>query len=103
MAREKETDIQIKFTVDEEQKRRLDLLAKQRELSVPQYAKLTALGVRIKPAPIINILEDDSETKELLKEILQHLKVNDDGSETLFISSKFEPELIIRAKKYLQK
>ena len=103
MAKGKENEIQVKFTVDEEQKHRLDLLAKQREVSVPQFAKLTALGVRMTPAPVINISEGNSEEKELLEGILQTFEVHEDGKETVFVSSSFNPELISKIRKYLKK
>ncbi|EJQ42762.1 hypothetical protein IEQ_05141 [Bacillus cereus BAG6X1-2] len=61
-------DIQIKFTVDEEQKKRLDILAKSRELTVPQFAKLSSLGVKITAAPIIH-LGHASETEKVKKEL----------------------------------
>lgn len=51
---DKEKTIQVKFTVDEEQYKRLEILAKMRDMSIPQFCKLTSLGVKIKPAqPII--------------------------------------------------
>ncbi|WP_249712364.1 hypothetical protein [Bacillus cereus] len=51
---DKEKTIQVKFTVNEEQYEKLEMLAKMRELSVPQFCKLTSLQVKIQPArPII--------------------------------------------------
>ena len=38
---------QVKFYVDDDEKRRLEVLAKLRHLSVPTYVKLTALGVKV--------------------------------------------------------
>ncbi len=38
---------QVKFYVTEDEKRRLEVLAKLRFMSVPTYAKVTALGVKI--------------------------------------------------------
>lgn len=38
---------QVKFYVNEDEKKRLDTLANLRFMSVPAYAKLTALGVKI--------------------------------------------------------
>ncbi|WP_451541582.1 hypothetical protein [Streptomyces sp. NPDC003631] len=102
MAKSKKDDIQIKFVVDEEQKNRLDILAKQRELSVPQFAKLTALGVRITPSPVIKVSEDNSEEKELLEAILEHFEVQEDGKEVVYISSSFHKDLINKIKNYLK-
>lgn len=51
---DKEKTIQVKFTVTEEQYKRLEMLAKMRDISVPQFCKLISLGVKIRPAqPII--------------------------------------------------
>ncbi|WP_255261497.1 hypothetical protein [Bacillus pseudomycoides] len=51
---DKEKTIQVKFTVNEEQYKKLEILAKMRELSVPQFCKLTSLQVKMQPArPII--------------------------------------------------
>ncbi len=104
LTRKKDKEIQIKFTVNEEQKRRLDAFAKQRELSVPQFAKLTALGVRMTPAPVVF-----SEEKELLEEILQEFVVlkDDDGKpkDTILITSSIERQkkLLTKIKTYLKK
>lgn len=103
MVKQKNEEIQIKFTVNEKQKQRLDILAEQREVSVPQFAKLTALGVRMTPAPIIQISRKYTEEKELLEEILKLYKVQEDGAETIYISSKFDFELVSKIKKYLNK
>jgi hypothetical protein len=50
---DKEKTIQIKFSVDSEQYEKLEMLAKARELSVPQFCKLTSLQVKIQPAKTI--------------------------------------------------
>lgn len=102
MVKQKGEEIQIKFTVNEKQKQRLDILAEQREVSVPQFCKLTALGVRMTPAPIIQISGSDTEEKQLLEEISQFIRVNDEEM-YLVISSKYNLELITKIKKYLNK
>ena len=38
---------QVKFYVDDDEKRRLEVLASLRHMSVPTYVKLTALGVKV--------------------------------------------------------
>lgn len=43
----KESNYQLKITVSGDEKRRIEQLAKLRFLTVPQYIKLTALGVRV--------------------------------------------------------
>lgn len=51
---DKEKTIQVKFTVNEEQYKKLEILAKMREISVPQFCKLTSLQVKMQPArPIV--------------------------------------------------
>lgn len=51
---DKEKTIQIKFIVTEEQYEKLEILAKMRKLSVPQFCKLTSLQVNMQPArPIV--------------------------------------------------
>ncbi|MEK5105111.1 hypothetical protein MKX83_24525 [Cytobacillus sp. FSL M8-0252] len=95
-------EIQIKFTVNENQKSRLDKLAKQREVTVNQFAKLTALGVRMTPAPVIDISKNHMEETELLNEILRYFHEHPDGDASLFISSKFDEELISKIKAYLK-
>jgi hypothetical protein len=88
----KEKTIQVKFTVDEEQYKKLEILAKARELSVPQFCKLTALQVKIQPAKTI-VVDSQYVMPEpevmLLKEIEQRydnqfLKVDKDFNERLY-------------------
>ncbi|WP_242230225.1 hypothetical protein [Bacillus cereus group sp. BfR-BA-01329] len=52
---DKEKMIQVKFTVNEEQYKKLEILAKMRELSVPQFCKLTSLQVKTQPAKVIMV------------------------------------------------
>ncbi|KAB2408071.1 hypothetical protein, partial [Bacillus cereus] len=71
---DKGKSIQIKFIVDEEQYKKLEILAKMRELSVPQFCKLTSLQVKIQPARPI-VVNDEYVMPEsevlLLKEVKQ--------------------------------
>lgn len=82
---------QVKFYVTEEERKRLEILAKLRFMTVPSYAKLTALGVKIQqvkeiyPAPETityfqpkerfimsdSIIKLEKEDTELLTELLQ--------------------------------
>lgn len=94
--------IQVKFTVDEKQNERLEALAGQRDLSIPQFAKLTALGVRMTPAPVVEVKKEFEEEKELLNEILGYFR-NDDGKESIFISGEFDSEMMNKIKKYMSK
>lgn len=43
----KDCNYQLKITISGDEKRRIEQLAKLRYLTVPQYIKLTALGVKI--------------------------------------------------------
>lgn len=43
----KDSNYQLKITVSGEEKKRIEQLAKLRYISVPQYIKLSALGVRV--------------------------------------------------------
>ena len=50
----KRKQFRSEFTVNEEQYKKLEILAKMRELSVPQFCKLTSLQVKTQPArPIV--------------------------------------------------
>jgi len=40
---------QVKFYVNDDEKKRLDHLAKRSFMSIPMFSKVTALGVEIKP------------------------------------------------------
>ncbi|MBF7150883.1 hypothetical protein [Bacillus toyonensis] len=91
---DKGKSIQIKFTVDEEQYEKLEMLAKMRELSVPQFCKLTSLQVKIQPARPI-IVEGKYEMPEsevlLMKEVeerynpeKQFLKIDKGFNERLY-------------------
>lgn len=72
----------------------IEILTKQREVSVPQFCKLTALQVKIQPAKTIVVNNEfvvsDSE-KMLLKEVTeryssenQFLKIDKDFNECLY-------------------
>lgn len=65
MARKKEDIVQVKFEVNTKQKKKLDILAERREMSVSQFCKVTSLGVRNTPAPVIEIIENTEIEKEL--------------------------------------
>ena len=74
---DKEKTIQIKFTVNEEQYKKLEILAKMRELSVPQFCKLTSLQVKTQPARPI-VVNDEYVMPEpdvlLMKEVEERYK-----------------------------
>lgn len=91
---DKEKTIQVKFTVTEEQYEKLEILAKQREISVPQFCKLTSLQVKMQPAKTIIVNNEyvmpESEVM-LLKEVTdryssdnQFLKIDKEFNERLY-------------------
>lgn len=62
---------QVKFYVTDEEKKRLDTLAKLRFMTVPNYVKTTALGVQIRQVKEVFIEKENEdfhypETKERL-------------------------------------
>ncbi|MBU4643202.1 hypothetical protein [Bacillus toyonensis] len=91
---DKEKTIQVKFTVNEEQYKKLEILAKMRELSVPQFCKLTSLQVKMQPAKVIMIDGEYVVPEEeilLLKEVEerynvenQFLKIDKEFNERLY-------------------
>ncbi|MCI0768558.1 hypothetical protein [Bacillus sp. TL12] len=90
---DKEKTIQVKFTVNEEQYKKLEILAKVRELSVPQFCKLTSLQVKMQPArPIIvegKYVMPESEVL-LLKEVEERYN---DENQFLRIDKEFNERL----------
>ena len=52
---------QVKFYVTDDEKKRLETLAKLRFMTIPNYAKMTALGVQIRQVKEVYI-ESDSKT-----------------------------------------
>ncbi|CEV85245.1 Uncharacterised protein [Streptococcus pneumoniae] len=91
---DKEKTIQIKFTVNEEQYKKLEILAKMRELSVPQFCKLTSLQVKMQSARPI-VVNDEYVMSEpdvlLMKEVEerynvenQFLKIDKEFNERLY-------------------
>lgn len=80
------TKHQVKFYVDDDEKRRLEVLAQLRHMSVPTYVKLTALGVKVQQVKEI-FVESESlfhqedkaitlseEDKAVLQEVLNRKK-----------------------------
>lgn len=53
------TKEQVKFYVTEDEKNRLETLAKLRFMSIPTYAKITALGVQIRQVKEVYIKPED--------------------------------------------
>lgn len=69
---------QVKFYVTDKEMERLKLLSEMRFMTVPNYTKLTALGVRIRQPKeiVLGDLELQEEDKAVLKEILERKRGN---------------------------
>lgn len=80
------TKHQVKFYVDYDEKRRLEVLAQLRHMSVPTYVKLTALGVKVQQVKEVFIESESlfqqedkaitlsAEDKAILEEVLSRKK-----------------------------
>lgn len=122
----KDCNYQLKITVSGDEKRRIEQLAKLRFLTVPQYIKLTALGVKIQQIKEIyveqeqityplqeerlfcsdNVITLQPEEKEVLEELLRR-DTRGDGSYIQiggeYQGKEFNKELINLAKRLLGK
>ncbi|MGE6553051.1 hypothetical protein ACQKFK_30210 [Bacillus mycoides] len=69
---------QVKFYVTEKEMERLKILSEMRFMTVPNYTKLTALGVQIRPPKeiVLGGVELQEEDKTVLKEILERRRGN---------------------------
>ncbi|WP_377863444.1 hypothetical protein [Bacillus sp. R86525] len=93
---------QIKLYVSEEEKERLEILAKINSTSVSNYVRMTALGVRIRPPKEIPIIVE----KEILEEdklVLQELLERTQGKKDFItLDREFNMRLIAVAKRLLE-
>ena len=67
---------QVKFYVNEEEKKRLDTIAKRCAMPTANYVKSTALGVRIRQPKEVFIYVDSDEPKESIeieKEVIKEV------------------------------
>ncbi|HHL0974548.1 TPA: hypothetical protein ACQUHP_006342 [Bacillus cereus] len=72
------TKQQVKFYVYENEMERLKILSEMRFMTVPNYTKLTALGVQIRQPKkiVLSGLDLQEEDKAVLKEILERRQGN---------------------------
>ncbi|HDT6579755.1 TPA: hypothetical protein QFT23_006069 [Bacillus cereus] len=72
------TKQQVKFYVSENEMERLKVLSKLRFMTVPNYTKLTALGVQIRQPKeiVLGGLELQEEDKMVLREVLERRQGN---------------------------
>lgn len=110
---------QVKFYVDDNEKRRLEELAKLRFMTVPNYAKVTALGVQIRQVKEVFVEKENFEYQETEEKILtgdeiilkaedkafleEITKRYDKKRQSLQCDSDFNERLFQFAQKYLER
>ncbi|QDZ77201.1 plasmid mobilization protein [Bacillus cereus] len=94
---------QIKLYVSEEEKGRLEVLAKMNSTSVSNYVRMTALGVRIRPPKEIPIIVEKDSVEEEDKLVLQELLERTQGKKDFItLDREFNMQLIAVAKRLLE-
>jgi len=94
---------QIKLYVSEEEKGRLEILAKMNSTSVSNYVRMTALGVRIRPPKEIPIIVEKESVTEEDKLVLQELLERTQGKKDFItLDREFNMRLIATAKRVLE-
>ncbi|MGE1026512.1 plasmid mobilization protein [Bacillus sp. GMs2/2] len=94
---------QIKLYVSEEEKGRLEVLAKMNSTSVSNYVRMTALGVRIRPPKEIPIIVEKDSVEEEDKLVLQELLERTQGKKDFItLDREFNMRLIAVAKRLLE-
>ncbi|MGR5980833.1 plasmid mobilization protein [Bacillus cereus] len=94
---------QIKLYVSEEEKGRLEVLAKMNSTSVSNYVRMTALGVRIRPPKEIPIIVEKDSVEEEDKLVLQELLERTQGKKDfIMLDREFNMRLIAVAKRLLE-
>ncbi|MGR5864894.1 plasmid mobilization protein [Bacillus cereus] len=94
---------QIKLYVSEEEKGRLEVLAKMNSTSVSNYVRMTALGVRIRPPKEIPIIVEKDSVEEEDKLVLQELLERTQGKKDFItLDREFNMRLIVVAKRLLE-
>ena len=99
---------QVKFYVTDDEKKRLDTLAKLRFMTVPNYVRLNALGVQIRQVKEVFIVSDTSlenkvnlvlanEDKQLLNELIER----SNGNHFIRLDTDFNERLLTLAKRLL--
>ena len=88
---------QVKFYVDDDEKRRLEVLAQLRHMSVPTYVKLTALGVKVQQVKEVFIESENLFSKQEEKQMV--------SDEVITLSEEDKAvleEILTRKKGFLQ-
>lgn len=108
------TKEQVKFYVTEDEKRRLEVLAKLRFMTVPNYVKTTALGVQIRQVKEVYVEQytlkeerifDGSETivEDIDKEVLAEILERSTKKSFIQYDAEFNERLQSMAKRLLGK
>lgn len=92
---------QIKLYVSDEEKQRLELLAKMNSTNVSNYVRMTSLGVRVRPPKEIYVpVENGLEEQDLL--VLREILERSNGStDYVAVDREFNARLISLAKRLL--
>lgn len=90
---------QIKLYVSDEEKQRLELLAKMNSTNVSNYVRMTSLGVRVRPPKEIYVpVENGLEEQDLL--VLREILERSNGStDYVAVDREFNARLIALAKR----
>lgn len=93
---------QVKFYVDDIEKKRLEHLAKLRYMTVPAFAKMTSLGVQIEQVQEVYIENNsiNQRDRQLLEKIIRRY---DESKRYMQFDTEFNQELYEFANRYLQK
>lgn len=97
------TKEQIKLYVSEEEKERLELLAKMNSTSVSNYVRMTALGVRVRPPKEIPVIVEKERLEEKDKLVLEELLERTQGKKDFItLDREFNMRLIAVTKRLLE-
>lgn len=94
---------QIKLYVSEEEKERLEVLAKINSTSVSNYIRMTALGVRVRPPKEIPVIVEKERLEEKDKMVLEELLERTQGKKDFItLDREFNMRLIAVTKRLLE-
>ncbi|MEJ9129501.1 hypothetical protein P4408_08315 [Bacillus thuringiensis] len=92
----------VKIYLTEEEKERIELLAKLNSTTVSNYVRMVSLGVRVRPPKEVPVIVDNQELKEEDKEILVELLERTKGQKDFItLDREFNTRLIALAKRLL--
>ena len=102
------TKNQVKFYVDDDEKKRLEVLAKLRHVSVPTYVKLTALGVKVQQVKEVfveseNLFHEENTLSDKDKAVLKSILERNTKDGYIRYDVEFNSQLARMAKRLLEK